>query len=95
MSDVLNIVVELIEQVTDVPAEEIDGDTRFDALDNWTSFAALSLLTGIEDRLGIRLDLRGYLACACVEQLVSSICSDVGAPAPPARDASASGAGIG
>jgi acyl carrier protein len=86
MPDVFTIVVDLVEQVTDVPAEEIDGDVRFDTLDSWTSFAALQLLTAIEDRFEIRLDLRGYLACAHVEQLVSSVRGELaGAPAAGAE----------
>lgn len=73
MSEVLPTVVDLIEQVTDVPADEIGGESRFDALDNWTSFAALQLLMAIEDRFGVRLDLRSYLAWARVDQLAAGI----------------------
>ena len=73
MDDVHQIVAGLIEQVTDAPADEITGDTRFDALDSWTSFAALRLLTLVEEAFGIGLDLRAYLALARVEDLASLV----------------------
>jgi acyl carrier protein len=73
MDDVHAIVTGLIEQVTDVPAEEMTADTRFDALDNWTSFAALRLLTLVEERFGIGLDFRAYFAAARVGDLASLV----------------------
>lgn len=73
MSEVLEVAIDLIEQVTDVPADEIDGASRFEALDNWTSFAALQLLVAIEERFGVRLDLRSYLAWSRVDELAAGI----------------------
>ena len=73
MADVFAELAELMGQVTDVPVEEISVGSRFERLGNWTSFAALRLLTGIEDRLGVRLDLRGYLAVQDVGELVSLV----------------------
>jgi len=73
MDDVHVIVTGLIEQVTDVPAEEITADTRFDGLDNWTSFAALRLLTLVEEAFGIGLDFRTYFAAARVGDLASLV----------------------
>lgn len=79
MPDAFAAVRDLVEQVTDVPAEEIDADSRFETLDNWTSFAALRLLTEIEDRFGIRLDLRAYLASGRVGELVAMVSAEVSA----------------
>jgi len=73
MAEVLTTVVDLLELVTDVPAEEIGGATRFDSLAGWTSLAALRLLTSVEDRFGLRLDLRAYFAAAEVADLVTLI----------------------
>jgi acyl carrier protein len=73
MADVFAAVADLIGHMTDVPVEEISVESRFEDLDNWTSFAALRLLTGVEERLGVRLDLRGYLAVQHVGELVSLV----------------------
>ena len=64
---------DLIEQVTDVPAEEISASSRFESLANWTSLAALRLLTGIESRFSVQLDLRRYFAIDNVGELVSAV----------------------
>jgi acyl carrier protein len=75
MDDVMAIVTGLIEQVTDVPADEIAGDCRFDTLENWTSFAALRLLTLVEEAFGVGLDFREYIAAAEVGDLAALVLS--------------------
>lgn len=75
MSEIFVEMVDLIEQVTDVPAEEISNSSRFESLANWTSLAALRLLTGIESRFSIHLDLREYFAIENVGELVSAVSS--------------------
>jgi len=76
MSDVFAAVAELVEEVTDVPVDEIEAASRFESLDNWTSLAALQLLTAVEERFGVRLDLRAYFATTRVGDLVSMIAED-------------------
>jgi acyl carrier protein len=76
MDDVLATVVGLIEQVTDAPAGEIGPESRFDALENWTSFAALRLLTLVEEAFGVGLDFRAYFAAAQVEDLTSLVVAE-------------------
>ena len=73
MSDLYPDVVTLVEQVTEVAAEDIHTASRFVELDNWTSFAALRLLTAVEDQFGVRIDLREYLAANEVGELVALI----------------------
>jgi acyl carrier protein len=73
MSDVHGGVVELIGQVTDVPAERLGAGTRFEELGGWTSYTALRLLTGVEDRFGVRLDLERYFAIHDVGGLVAEV----------------------
>jgi len=77
MSEVLSAVADLVEQITDVPVEEIGAASRFETLDNWTSLAALRLLTGVEDRFGVRLDLRAYFAANRVGELASLISAEL------------------
>lgn len=73
MPELVNVVTALVEQVAEVPAERLAPASRFESLDNWTSLAALRLLTGIEDELGVRLDLRRYMAVTDIGGLVDLI----------------------
>jgi acyl carrier protein len=73
VSELMPQIAELIEQVTDVPAGSIGAEARFEELANWTSYAALRLLTGIEERIGVRLDLREYFAIENVGGLVDAV----------------------
>ena len=41
MPDLFTTVADLIEQVADVPAEQLSPDVRFATLTNWTSLEAL------------------------------------------------------
>ncbi|MFE9692980.1 phosphopantetheine-binding protein [Micromonospora sp. NPDC005806] len=73
MPELFTTVADLIEQVADVPAGQVRPDVRFDALANWTSLEALRLLAALEDDLGVRLDLREFLAVTDVAGLVELI----------------------
>jgi acyl carrier protein len=73
MSEVLPEVVDLVAEVAGVPPAEISAASRFDGLDAWGSFAALRLLAGVEDRFGVRLNLRDYLAIEHVGGLVDAV----------------------
>ncbi|GAA3647026.1 acyl carrier protein [Lentzea atacamensis] len=75
MSEVFVEVAGLVGQVTDLPVEEISADSRFDSLANWTSYEALRLLTGIEQRFSVRLDLQEYFALKDVGGLVAAVSS--------------------
>jgi acyl carrier protein len=61
-SDLLTPVTALVGQVADLPADSLCATSRFTGLGNWSSLAALRLLTLIEERLQVRLDLREYFA---------------------------------
>ncbi|MFD3559253.1 acyl carrier protein [Streptomyces sp. NPDC058686] len=65
--------VRVISDVTDAPASTLTGASRFDELDNWSSLAALRLLTAVEDAFGVRLNLRAYLATETVDGLARMI----------------------
>ncbi|WP_338700461.1 acyl carrier protein [Streptomyces sp. Q6] len=64
---------DVISTVTDVPAAQLTKDTRFDSLGHWNSFAALRLLTAVEEHFGIKLDLRTYLGTETVDGLAALI----------------------
>ncbi|MGB3438343.1 MAG: acyl carrier protein [Actinophytocola sp.] len=73
MPEIFAGVAGLVGQVTDVPADQITEDAQFDLLANWSSFAALRLLAGIEEQFGIRLDLQRYFAIRDVGGLVAAV----------------------
>ncbi|WP_394618992.1 acyl carrier protein [Lentzea sp. JNUCC 0626] len=75
MSEIFVDLADLVGQVTDLPAEEIAADARFDSLANWTSYDALRLLTGIEQKFAVRLDLQEYFAIKDVGGLVAAVAS--------------------
>jgi|KBSSwiStaDraftv2_1062776.scaffolds.fasta_scaffold320752_2 acyl carrier protein len=89
MSDVTTETIILIERVTEIPAADIAVTSRFESMANWTSLAALELLANIEDRFGVKLDLRAYFAVAEVGELASLVSAALGdrAPADGVRDA--------
>ncbi|MGX7829155.1 acyl carrier protein [Actinokineospora sp. 24-640] len=73
VTTVLTEVADLLSQVTDHPAADIAADSRFDALPDWSSYAALRLLTGIEQHFGVRLNLQRYFAIKDVGALAAAI----------------------
>jgi acyl carrier protein len=76
MSDITgttDIIVDLVERVTELP--DIAPSSRFETMGNWTSLSALRLLTDIEDRFGVKLDLRAYFAVGDVDQLSTLVAS--------------------
>jgi acyl carrier protein len=75
MSEVLTEVVDLVAEVVELPADRISATSRFDALGDWGSYAALRLLAEVEVRFGVRLDLRHYLAIEVVGDLADAVTS--------------------
>jgi|GraSoiStandDraft_11_1057310.scaffolds.fasta_scaffold1416918_1 acyl carrier protein len=71
--ETLEFLREAIRDITDAPVEEVGPDARLAALGNWSSLAALRLLTTIEDSLGVWLDLREYLAVETVGELDTAL----------------------
>ena len=63
----------IVADVTDLPAEAITPGSRFHDLGEWSSLAALRLLTAVEEHFGIRLELRRYLGTETVGELSAMI----------------------
>jgi acyl carrier protein len=78
MPDTYPRLVELISGVTETPASEISAEARFESLGDWTSYSALRLLTLIEERFAVRLDLRTYMALHDVAGLVDAVDAQLG-----------------
>jgi acyl carrier protein len=67
---------ELVALTADASQDEITLLTRFDALPEWSSLAAIRLLTMIEESFGLRFDLREYLSATTVGELVTLVTGD-------------------
>ena len=74
------VLARLVAGVCDLPEPGIAPGTRFDGLANWSSLAALRLLTSVEEHFRIHLELRGYLAAETVEGLSEMVADLLVAP---------------
>jgi acyl carrier protein len=70
VSDKSDVVIGVLAEVLEVPADTLTDDTALADQENWDSMAALETLTQLESRLGIRLDLRSYHTVRTVGDLV-------------------------
>lgn len=70
VSDNADVVIGVLAEVLEVPADTLTADTALSDEENWDSMAALETLTQLESRLGIRLDLRSYHTARTVGDLV-------------------------
>jgi acyl carrier protein len=73
MSEPLDDIARLVALMTREPGRQITEDSRFETLGNWSSLTALRLLTVIEQRWGVALDLRAYLAIETVGELAEAV----------------------
>ena len=70
VSEKSGVVIDVLAEVLEVPADTLTADTALGEMENWDSMAALETLTQLESRLGIRLDLRSYHTARTVGDLV-------------------------
>jgi acyl carrier protein len=80
MPELLDDLARLIALTTRQRGQRITEDSRFETLGNWSSLTALRLLTLIEQRWGIALDLRTYFAMETVGGLARAIAAETGHP---------------
>lgn len=71
VSEKSGVVIDVLAEVLEVPADTLTADTALGEMENWDSMAALETLTQLESRLGIRLDLRSYHTVRTVGDLVA------------------------
>jgi acyl carrier protein len=76
--EALPAVLALVAQVTDAPADTLSAGSRFEALDTWNSLIALRLLTLVEDRFGVRVDIRAYFGTPDVAGLAALVAAGGG-----------------
>ncbi|NUO96665.1 MAG: acyl carrier protein [Nonomuraea sp.] len=75
--DPLDDLARLITLTTRENGRPITGDSRFEGLGGWSSLTALRLLMMIEQRWGVALDLRAYLAIETVGDLAKAITAEL------------------
>jgi acyl carrier protein len=63
----------MIARITDCEPSSIGAESRFDAIDGWSSMAALSLMVDLEQDLPIKLDLRRFMSVQTVGELTALV----------------------
>jgi acyl carrier protein len=73
MPDLVTQLSAMIARVTDRDPTSVHADTRFDAIDGWSSLQALSLMVAIEQDLPVKLDLRPFMSVQTVGELAALV----------------------
>lgn len=63
------------EQFDDIDVSEIQGDTVFQDLDEWTSLAALTIIAMINSEYGITVSGKEIRSCETIKDLYSLVFS--------------------
>lgn len=63
----------MIARITDSEPASIGAASRFDAIDGWSSLAALALMVDLEQDLPIKLDLRRFMSVPTVGELTALV----------------------
>jgi acyl carrier protein len=63
----------MIARITDAEPASIGAASRFTAVDDWSSLAALALMVDLEERLPIKLDLRRFMSTQTVGELAALV----------------------
>jgi acyl carrier protein len=66
-------VIDVLCDVMDEPAAAFEDEPRLGAYESWNSLGTLRVLTQIEARVGLRLDLREFHAVRTVDDLVDLV----------------------
>lgn len=73
MSDLLTELSTMIAGLTDSDPTSLRADSRFDAIDGWSSMQALTLMIHLEETWPIKLDLRRLMAVQTVGELADLV----------------------
>jgi acyl carrier protein len=73
MSDLEVELSRMVAVVVDRPPGTINPEGRFEEFGNWSSLAALRLLSMIEQHLGVTFDLREYVQIETVDALAAAV----------------------
>jgi acyl carrier protein len=63
----------MIARITDAEPASIGASSRFAAIDDWSSLAALALMVDLEEHLPIKLDLRRFMSTQTVGELTALV----------------------
>lgn len=77
MGELTTRIAALIGRVVTVEADELTESTRFDAIEGWSSVAALALMVELEEQWPLALDLRAFMAVQTVGELVELVARDL------------------
>ena len=66
-------IVAIAAEFNDTPAEKFKADTDYKALDEWNSLTALSVISMIDDEIGITITGADLRSCKSIEDLYSLV----------------------
>jgi acyl carrier protein len=66
-------IVAFAAEFNDTPAEMFKADTDYKALDEWNSLTALSVISMIDDEIGITITGADLRSCKSIEDLYSLV----------------------
>jgi acyl carrier protein len=78
MPDLMNQLTAMIAPITDLEPASLTAQSRFDAIEGWSSLKALSLMVNVEQDLPIKLDLRRFMSVRTVGELVALVAEGLG-----------------
>lgn len=78
MPDLVTEIGAMIARITDLEPASIGAASRFDAIDGWSSLAALSLMVDLEQDMPIKLDLRRFMSVQTIGELAALVAHSSG-----------------
>jgi acyl carrier protein len=73
MSDLVTEIGAMVARITDSEPASMGAASRFDAIDGWSSLAALSLMVSLEQDMPIKLDLRRFMSVLTIGELAALV----------------------
>ena len=73
MSDLVTEIGVMVARITDSGPASMGAASRFDAIDGWSSLAALSLMVSLEQDMPIKLDLRRFMSVLTIGELAALV----------------------
>ena len=73
MSDLVTEIGAMVARITDSEPASMGAACRFDAIDGWSSLAALSLMVSLEQDMPIKLDLRRFMSVLTIGELAALV----------------------
>lgn len=72
--------LQTIQQAMGLPPGTLTGSEEIESLDEWNSLAVVEFMAMTDKKLGVSLDVERIAACVTIDDLVSLLVAESGAP---------------